>query len=159
MPTLSEVVDLVHGWYPPGTASNWDAVGLVTGRPEQEVAKVLLAVDPTIEVAHEAAEWGADLLLVHHPLLLRGVHGIAETTPKGRTLGVLLRAGTALLTAHTNADHANPGVSDALATAIGLTDLAPLRPEGAPLDKLTTYLPLADADRVRAALAEAGAGR
>jgi dinuclear metal center YbgI/SA1388 family protein len=159
MPTLSEVVELVHGWYPPGTADDWDAVGLVAGDPDQEVRTILLAVDPTIETAREAAEHGADLLLTHHPLFLRGVHGVAETTPKGRTLGVLTRAGCALLTAHTNADHAHPGVSDALAEALGLEHLAPLRSEGGPLDKLTVYVPLADADRVRGALAEAGAGR
>ena len=87
------------------------------------------------------------------------MHGFAETTPKGRTLATLVRAGCALLTAHTNADRADPGVSDAMADALGLTGLRPLRPQGDPLDKLTVYVPLADADRVRAALAEAGAGR
>ena len=45
------------------------------------------------EVAREEASWGADLLVVHHPLFLRGVHGFAETTPKGRTLATLVRAG------------------------------------------------------------------
>ena len=159
MPTLSDVVDLVHGWYPPDTADEHDAVGLVHGDPGQQVAKVLFAVDPTIDVAREAAAWGADLLVVHHPLFLRGVHGFAETTPKGRTLATLVRAGCALLTAHTNADRADPGVSDAMAQALGLTGLRPLRPHGDPLDKLTVYVPLADADRVRAALSEAGAGR
>ena len=157
-PTLGEIVDLVHGWYPPDTADDWDAVGLVHGDPTQDVVKVMFAVDPTIEVAREAAEWGADLLVVHHPLFLRGVHGFAETTPKGRTLGTLARAGCALLTAHTNADGAVHGVSEALATALRLTNQRPLRTQGDPIDKLTVYVPLADADRVRAALAEAGAG-
>jgi len=162
MPTLSDVVDLVHGWYPPDTADEHDAVGLVHGDPAQAVAKVMFAVDPTVEVAREAVEWGADLLVVHHPLFLRGVHGFAETTPKGRTLATLVRAGCALLTAHTNADRADPGVSDAMAHALGmtgLTGLRPLRPQGDPLDKLTVYVPMADADRIRGALAEAGAGR
>jgi dinuclear metal center YbgI/SA1388 family protein len=159
MPTLSDVVDLVHGWYPPDTADENDAVGLVYGDPSQAVAKVLFAVDPTLEVAREAAAWGADLLVVHHPLFLRAVHGFAETTPKGRTLATLARAGCALLTAHTNADRACPGVSDAMAAALGLADVRPLRAEGDPLDKLTVYVPSADADRVRRALAEAGAGR
>ncbi len=86
MPTLREVVDLVHGWYPPDTADSWDAVGLVYGDPAADVGKVLLAVDPAPAVAEEAAEWGADLLVVHHPLFLKAVHGVAATTPKGRTL-------------------------------------------------------------------------
>ena len=86
------------------------------GRPGQDVGKVMFAVDPAPAVAQEAAEWGADLLVVHHPLFLKGVHGVARTTPKGRTLGVLQDAGCALLTAHTNADQAVGGVSEALAT-------------------------------------------
>jgi len=161
MPRLQDVVDLVHGWYPPGTADSWDAVGLVAGDPDADrVSKVLLAVDPTPAVAEEAAEWDADLLLVHHPLFLRAVHGVAATTPKGRTLQTLTRAGCALLTAHTNADQAEGGVSEALALALGLTHVRPLQVAPAPpTDKLTTYVPVTDADRVRAALADAGAGR
>jgi dinuclear metal center YbgI/SA1388 family protein len=159
MPTLADVVALVHGWYPPDTADAQDAVGLVAGDPVQPVRRILLAVDPVQAVADEAAEWEADLLLVHHPLFLRPVHGVAETTPKGRTLATLTRAGCALLTAHTNADRASPGVSDALAAALGLTGTRPVRSQGDPLDKLTVYVPQADADRLRAALAEAGAGR
>lgn len=160
MPKLSEVVDLVHGWYPPATAEGWDAVGLVHGDPDQQVERVMFAVDPAPEVAREAAEWGADLLVVHHPLFLKPVHGFAATTAKGRTLAALAGAGCALLTAHTNADRAVGGVSEALATALGLTGLAPVVPGwDAPMDRLTTYVPVADADRVRAALADAGAGR
>jgi dinuclear metal center YbgI/SA1388 family protein len=159
VPTLSEIVDLLHGWYPPATADSWDAVGLVAGDPDQRVDKVFFAVDPTEPVAREAAEWGAQLLVVHHPLFLKGVHGVARTTPKGRTLGVLQDAGCALLTAHTNADQAVGGVSEAMALALGLRDPRPLRPAPSrALDKVTTYVPVGAADAVRAALAGAGAG-
>jgi dinuclear metal center YbgI/SA1388 family protein len=159
VPTLSSLVDLLHGWFPPATADSWDAVGLVAGDPERDVTKILLAVDPTLPVAQEAAAWGAQLLVVHHPLFLKGVHGVARTTPKGRTLGVLQDAGCALLTAHTNADQAVGGVSEALATALGLTGLRPVTAAGGPrLDKVTTYVPVAHADAVRRALAGAGAG-
>ena len=160
MPALKDVVDLLHGWYPPATADSWDAVGLVLGHPGARVDKVLLAVDPTLAVAREAAEWGADLLVVHHPLFLKAVHGVPATTPKGRTLATLAAADCALLTAHTNADQAVGGVSESLALALGLTDLEPVvATPGAATDKLTTYVPVAEAEAVRAALAEAGAGR
>lgn len=160
VPTLADVVTLFDSWYPPATADSWDAVGLVAGDPDAEVRKVMFAVDPTLAVAREAAEWGADLLVVHHPLFLKPVHGVAATTPKGRTLATLARAGCALLTAHTNADQAVDGVSQAMADALGLTDQRPLVPaSGGGMDKLTTYVPLGDADAVRGALADAGAGR
>ena len=159
MPTLSDVVDLLHQWYPPATAEDWDAVGLVYGDPDASVTKVLFAVDPTQEVADEAAEWGADLLVVHHPLFLKPVHGFAATTPKGRILATLAKAGCALLTAHTNADQADGGVSEALATALGLADLTPIVPlPDEPMDKLVVYVPEDAAAPLRAAIVEAGAG-
>ena len=160
MATLNELVELIHGWYPPETADEWDAVGLVYGDPAAEVKKVMFAVDPAPAVAAEAAEWGADLLVVHHPLFLKPVHGFAATTPKGRTLLTLAGAKCALLTAHTNADQAVDGVSEAFATALGITELRPLRvARGATVDKLTVYVPADAAAPVRAAIAEAGAGR
>jgi dinuclear metal center YbgI/SA1388 family protein len=157
--TLAEVVDLVHGWYPPACADDWDAVGLAAGDPEADVRRILLAVDPVLPTAREAADWGADLLITHHPLFLHGVRGVAETTPKGRTLATLTRAGCGLLTAHTNADHAAPGVSDALARALGLREVTPVLAGGEPLDKLVTFVPSSDAEAVRGAIADAGAGR
>ncbi len=159
MPSLDDVVSQLHAWYPPQTADDWDAVGLVYGDPGTTVKKVLFAVDPTLQVAEEAAQWGADLLVVHHPLFLKPVHGFAATTPKGRTLSTLARAGCALLTAHTNADQAIGGVSDALATALGVVDLSPIRSRPSEAtDKLTAFVPADAAAPVRAAIAEAGAG-
>ncbi|MBW8484777.1 Nif3-like dinuclear metal center hexameric protein [Actinomadura parmotrematis] len=129
---LSQVIDVLEALYPPETAEDWDAVGLVCGDPDQEVRRVLLAVDPLAAVVQEAVEWDADLIVTHHPLLLRGVHGVAATTPKGRTVHRLITNATSLYTAHTNADVANPGVSDALARAVGLTgELRPLAPSRA----------------------------
>ncbi|MEP9382859.1 Nif3-like dinuclear metal center hexameric protein [Nocardioides sp. KR10-350] len=159
-PTLGDVVALLDEWYPPATADSWDAVGLVYGDPAAPVSRVMLAVDPVLPVAQEAAEWGADLLVVHHPLFLKAVHGFPATTPKGRTLATLAGAGCGLLTAHTNADQALGGVSEAMALALGLTEVEPLVPaDPAAYDKLTVYVPAGDADAVRTALAEAGAGR
>lgn len=160
MTVLVDVLGVLDALYDPRGAQSWDSVGLVTGDPDQPVRRVLLAVDPVQEVIEEAVAWQADLLLTHHPLLLRPVHGVASTHPKGRAVTSLVRAGVALHVAHTNADVADPGVSDALAGVLGLTDLRPLRPEvGAATDKLVTFVPADAAERVLDALAAAGAGR
>ncbi|GAA4910944.1 Nif3-like dinuclear metal center hexameric protein [Streptomonospora salina] len=129
-PTLHDVKRAFEGLYDPAWAASWDAVGLVCGDPAQPVRRILFAVDPVAEVVDEAREWGADLVVTHHPLLLRGVTGVAATTPKGRLVHRLISGGTALYTAHTNADTAAPGVSDALAAAVGLPGpLSPLDPD------------------------------
>lgn len=115
--------------YPPARAESWDAVGLVCGDPAQQVRKVLFAVDPVTAVMQEALDFGADLIVAHHPLYLRGTTSVAATTFKGRLIHTLIKNDIALYTAHTNADVANPGVSDALARAVGLVgDLVPLQP-------------------------------
>jgi dinuclear metal center YbgI/SA1388 family protein len=158
-PRLGDVAGVLDGLYDPATAESWDAVGLVVGDPDAPVRRVLFAVDPMREVVDEAIDWGADLIVAHHPLLLRGVNSIAATTPKGRVVHDLIRSGTALHVCHTNADNANPGVSDALAAAVGLTGTRPLRPLPAePMDKLVVFVPVAEAEALIDALAAAGAG-
>ncbi|MCD0482511.1 Nif3-like dinuclear metal center hexameric protein [Streptacidiphilus sp. ASG 303] len=126
MPRLSDVISVLEELYPPRWAEPWDAVGLVCGDPHAEVSRVLLAVDPVQAVVDEAVAWGADLVVTHHPLYLRGTSSVAATTPKGRVVHTLIRNGVALHVAHTNADHADPGVSDALAEAVGLRVTGPL---------------------------------
>lgn len=128
MPSLATVVDVLDALYDPSWAQDWDAVGLVCGDPDAPVRRVLFAVDPVAAVADEAEEWGADLIIAHHPLFLRGTHSVAATTPKGRLVHELIRRGIALHVCHTNADAANPGVSDALAAALGVVDTEPLDP-------------------------------
>jgi dinuclear metal center YbgI/SA1388 family protein len=129
---VADLVEWLERRYPPGWAEPWDRVGLVLGEPGAAVRRVLLAVDCVPQTVREALELGADMLVSHHPLLLRGVSSVAPTTYKGRIVHQLIRAGVALFVAHTNADVAAPGVSDALAGRLGLADLRPLRPaEGA----------------------------
>lgn len=130
-PTLGQVVRTFDELYPPGTAEDWDAVGLVAGDPAVPVRKVLLAVDPVEEVADEALAWGADLLVTHHPLFLRPVHSVAATTFKGSLVHRLIRGGCGLYVAHTNADAAERGVADALADALDLLHRVPLVPHDA----------------------------
>jgi dinuclear metal center YbgI/SA1388 family protein len=156
---LAEVTALFDEWYDPAWAESWDAVGLVCGDPDQQVRRVLFAVDPAPSVVREAVEWNADLLVVHHPLLLTGVHSVAATTPKGRVVHELLGNKVALFTAHTNADAPADGVNEALARAVGIVDSRVVLPADGGLDKLVTFVPLEHAEPLRVALAAAGAGR
>jgi dinuclear metal center YbgI/SA1388 family protein len=98
----------------------------VSGDLDQPVSLVHFAVDPTLAVIDEARAAGADLLVTHHPLLLRGVHSVATSSAKGASVTALIVNHIALYVAHTNADVASPGVCDALASACALVDVGPL---------------------------------
>jgi dinuclear metal center YbgI/SA1388 family protein len=126
--TVARVVATLEERYPPAWAETWDRVGLVLGEPDAPVRRVLCVVDCVPATVHEALADGADLIVAHHPLLLRGVSSVAPTTYKGRIVHQLIKSDIALHIAHTNADVANPGVSDALAARLGLTDVRPLVP-------------------------------
>ncbi|MGV9345243.1 Nif3-like dinuclear metal center hexameric protein [Streptomyces spiralis] len=129
MPRLSEVIAALENLWPAERAESWDAVGTVVGDPGQEVGRVLFAVDPVQEIVDEAVKLGADLLVTHHPLYLRGTTTVAASTFKGRVVHTLIRNDIALHVAHTNADTADPGVSDALAGALDLRVVGPLVPD------------------------------
>jgi dinuclear metal center YbgI/SA1388 family protein len=131
-PTVRDVVAALDRRYPRDWAEQWDRVGPVLGDFEAVVRRVLCVVDCVPETVDEALTAGADLIVAHHPLLLKPVSSIAPDTYKGRIIHRLIRAGVALYAAHTNADVANPGVSDALAARLGLTNLRPLVPADGP---------------------------
>lgn len=126
--TVAEVRTALRAAYPPELAESWDAVGLVCGDPADVVSTVLVCVDPAWTCLEEAEDVGAQLIVTHHPLLLRGVHGVGADTAKGSVVHRLIRAGISLFCAHTNADAATPGVSDALAGALGVCVAGPLAP-------------------------------
>ena len=161
-PTVADVVAALDGRYPPGWAEQWDRVGLVVGDPQAPVRRVLCVVDCVPETVAEALARRADLIVAHHPLLLRGVSSVASTTYQGRIVHRLIRSDVALYAAHTNADVANPGVSDALAARLGVRDLTPLRPAapGSPaagagrgigrVGRLSTPMTLAELTRLAA---------
>ena len=156
---LGAVIEALDAAYPPGLAQSWDSVGLVCGDPDDALGSVTIAVDATAAVVDTVPDGG--LLLAHHPLLLRGVDTVAADTPKGALIHRLIRSGRSLFTAHTNADSASPGVSDALAHALGLTVEAVLEPAPAhqELDKWVIFVPPENADALRAAIFAAGAGQ
>jgi dinuclear metal center YbgI/SA1388 family protein len=157
--SLGDVVSLLAKRYDPGWAESWDAVGLVCGDPDASAERVHFAIDPVEAVADEAIGAGAQLLVTHHPLYLGGTTSVAATSSKGRVVHRLISAGVGLYVAHTNADVAKLGVNDALAAILGLQDTEPLSPlPHGSLDKIVTFVPVDDADRVLDALAAAGAG-
>ena len=158
--TVAAVREAMERAYPPHLAESWDRVGLICGDPAESVSRIGVALDCTDEVADWAIAAGLDMLVVHHPLLLRGVSSVAADTPKGRIVHKLIRAGVALFAAHTNADSARPGVNDRLAEVLGVHPGAPLAPQSPPaLDTWTVKVPAKQVSEVAEAMFAAGAGQ
>lgn len=128
MATVADVIAWAERRYPPSLAEDWDTPGLSVGDPAKAVDHVRFAVDPTLEVVREAIAAGADMLVTHHPLMLRGVTSVAANTAKGAVVHTLIEGGCALFAAHTNADASHGGVADALALAVGMAVEGPLVP-------------------------------
>lgn len=124
--TVAQVLELVNGIAPFELAEPWDNVGLLAGRPDARVDRVLCALDMSLSVLEEAERVGAGLVVTHHPILFRGRKNLCETDGEGRMLCALVRSGIAMIAAHTNFDNADPGVNDALAAALGLSQVQAL---------------------------------
>lgn len=118
--TVGDVAHALETRFPLDRTEDWDRTGLAVGSRSAPVTTVMLAVDPTEAVVADAARATAEMLVTHHPLLLRGIHDVTDETAKGRTVTTLLSRGCALYTAHTNADRSEAATNDAVAAAAGV---------------------------------------
>ena len=131
MTTVADILTFIETIAPPYMKEEWDNVGLLCGRREKEVRKILVALDPFRNVIAEAVDTGADLIVTHHPLIFRDkIMALNEDTETGRNLLTLVEHGIAAINAHTNLDLAPGGINDVLAATLGLTDIQVISPEG-----------------------------
>lgn len=130
MATVNEILEFVESLAPQYMKEDWDNVGLLCGRREREVSKILVALDPFYHVCREAVETGADLLLTHHPLIFAPMKAITGDTEPGECAMLLIENGISAINAHTNLDLAPEGVNQVLAQTLGLSDIEVLNPEG-----------------------------
>ena len=123
MTTVSDILAYLDTLAPRGLAESWDNVGLLCGSGEQEVRRILVALDPFENVCREAVEVGAQLIVTHHPLIFDPLKTVTEDDPVGRCLRLLCRHDISAINAHTNLDYAPGGVNDTLAAVLGLGDV------------------------------------
>lgn len=127
--TCGLICDLVMEFAPRELVAEWDNVGLQLGDPRAAVTRVLLALDVDNDVIDEALRCGAEMIVSHHPLIMKPLRSVRADTPEGAVLMRLVRERLNVLAAHTNLDAADGGVSDVLAHLLGLVDIERLTPE------------------------------
>lgn len=130
MAAVKEIYEYLDGLAPFGLQMSFDNAGLLVGRGDQHVTRILIALDITEEVVREAIEIGAELVVAHHPVIFHPAKGITDGTPTGRTLLALVENRIAAICAHTNLDAVRDGVNDALARQLALADIEQLHQDG-----------------------------
>ena len=130
MATVKKVYAYLNQKAPFYSQSSFDNAGFLVGRSDKQVKRILVALDITEAVAHEAAQLQADLIISHHPVIWDGAKSVTDETLLGRKLLALLQNDIAAICAHTNLDAAKGGVNDCLAAALGLRDTELLKVYG-----------------------------
>lgn len=116
----SEIYALIEQEYSPEYACDWDNVGLLAGRRDKEVKKILLALDATDEVVRLAAEQKADMLITHHPMIFSPIRRVTDEDMVGRRLLALIRQDISYYAMHTNYD--TRGMADLASGLLGLQE-------------------------------------
>ncbi len=131
MVTVADILQYIETIAPPYMKEDWDNVGLLCGRKDREVARILVALDPFRNVIEEAIDWKADLIVTHHPLIFRDkIMALNEDSETTRNLLTLVEHRIAAINAHTNLDLAPGGINDVLAATLGLENIQIIKPEG-----------------------------
>jgi dinuclear metal center YbgI/SA1388 family protein len=159
-PSVREILNALDQWAPRSLQASYDNSGHLVGLPNAEVTKAIVALDCTEALIGEAVEVGAQAVIVHHPIIFKGLKRLTGSGPIERTVMAALKHDIAILAIHTNLDHVHTGVSQHLAQCIGVdpATLQILQPMRDQLYSLTFYTPEDHADAVETAVFAAGAG-
>lgn len=130
MTTVHDILNFLETLAPGYMKMDWDNVGLLCGSRQTAVTKVLVALDPFEGVCREARDFGAELIVTHHPLIFQPVKAVTDETAIGRSIQLLLENHISAVNAHTNLDCAPGGVNDRLATVLGLENVSVIDPIG-----------------------------
>lgn len=156
--TIGEIIRAIESMVPAQYQESWDNTGLQVGSPLSECTGVLICVDVTDAVINEAVSLGANLIVSHHPLIFKGLKRLTGATRVEAAVINAIGAGMSIYSCHTSVDSVPGGVSWRMAGMLGVTPLSVLSPMEPRWTKVAVMVPTANADEVRMAMFEAGAG-
>lgn len=154
----SELANYLQSIAPLSLQESYDNCGLLVGNPENDITGVLVTLDITLQVVNEAIGFGCNFILAHHPVIFQGLKKITSATEQERIIVMAIKNDIAIYAMHTNADSIISGVNKTICEKIGLKNLKILQPSASKLCKLVTFVPDQQAEQVRQAIFQAGAG-
>lgn len=155
---LKQIVSALELWAPLKLQEDYDNSGLLVGDLNDDIFSALVTLDCTEDVVDEAISTGAQLIIAHHPIIFRGLKSFTGKNYVQRTVMKAIRNNIALYAIHTNLDHIDTGVNKHLCDLLGVLNPRILQPKSNLLEKLVVFVPRAQAEDVRSALFDAGAG-
>ncbi|MCO5237491.1 MAG: Nif3-like dinuclear metal center hexameric protein [Chitinophagaceae bacterium] len=155
---IKDIINVLEDTAPPMLQESYDNAGLITGDEEHDCTGILCSLDVTEAVIEEAVGRKCNLIVAHHPVIFKGVKRITGKNYVERTLIKAIKYDIAVYAIHTNLDNLLEGVNGRIADRLGLVNREALLPKHSLLEKLFTFVPFEYAEKVRAALFQAGAG-
>ncbi|OQY24375.1 MAG: Nif3-like dinuclear metal center hexameric protein [Desulfobacteraceae bacterium 4572_35.2] len=156
---LQDLIGLLNSHYPQNLAEDWDNVGLQVGDPKQQISKIMIALDPTPSTIQSAIAQQCQALITHHPLIFKPLKKISTDNETGQILFTAIRNNLAIISVHTNLDHAADGLNDWLANALQVEQTKPLLiAKPGDLVKLVVFVPPEAVEMLSLTLFNAGAG-
>lgn len=156
---LKEITSHLESIAPLAFQESYDNAGLICGSPEMDIRAALICLDSTEAVLDEAIALGCNLVIAHHPIVFSGLKKFTGKNYVERVIIKAIQNNIALYAAHTNLDNVHNGVNAKIAEKLGVQNCSILSPMKGGLKKIITFCPEAQAEQVRTAMFEAGAGQ
>jgi dinuclear metal center YbgI/SA1388 family protein len=156
--TIREITKIVEEIAPLTYAEDFDNVGLLVGNPDEKVTGILVTLDTLEAVVDEAIAKNCNLIISFHPIIFSGLKKLTGKNYVERVVIKAIQHKIAIYATHTALDNSKVGVNAKICEILGLTNSKILIPKTETIQKLTTYIPIKDAEKLRLALFEAGAG-
>ena len=156
---ISQVTAFLESLAHPSLQENYDNAGLIIGNSDRECTGILVSLDATEDVIKEAIVKKCNLVVAHHPIIFGSLKKINGKNYAEKAVITAIKNDIAIYAIHTNLDNVLEGVSGKMAEMLGLVDISVLAEKTSTLKKLYTYVPMDNAEEVRAAIFAAGAGQ
>jgi len=155
---IKDVVHLLENYAPLAYAESFDNVGLLVGDKNEKLTGVLVTLDTLESIVDEAIEANCNLIVSFHPIIFKGLKSLTGKSYVERTVLKAIKNNIAIYAIHTALDNHINGVNDIISDTLKLKNKQILIPQKQTIKKLVTFVPNKNADTLRAALFNAGAG-